>query len=174
MTIERHRFQCPRQSLYNVWIYTYFYARQMITTQQLIGLFKAIASGDSVSARTKALAICDYQENKGNRKAAKSLRLALKSSDNLQADSRTTVFDRDLVNSSSDDIFHLGLLRLEKLNSLSDVQLSQSSKNELFRIVQEWQHKSELSKHGVGRRSKLIFHGPPRLWKNTNSYCSRQ
>ncbi len=140
--------------------FTLSYDIPMPTTKKLAELFRAIAAQDVESAASIASQICESEDGKGHRSAARSLRGALV---------KNGISPRHSSNGShknGDTLIATGLVKLNAEIPLSDVVLPSDVRRNLEAIVSEWTHSDQLTKRGLFPRSKLIFHGPPGCGKS--------
>jgi AAA+ superfamily predicted ATPase len=135
----------------------------MPTTRKLSELFRAIAEQNLANATSIASEICNCEERKGHRTAARLLRGALHS--NGFSSSR-----HELASSASQyspaGILSTALVSLPAERSLQDVVLVPSSRQLLQAIITEWQNRETLQLRGLEPRSKLLFHGVPGCGKS--------
>lgn len=135
----------------------------MPTTRKLQDLFRAIASDDMGSATTIASQICQNEERKGHRSAARALRGALLrngvNGSHPHADEAPT-------HQNGAGFLNTALVKLSADVSLSDVVLTPPCRRELDSVIAEWSKRSRLQKRGLKPRSKLLFHGPPGCGKS--------
>ena len=129
----------------------------MPTTRNLIELFRAIASEDVPTASAIASQICQVEEKKGHKSAARSLRGALLRNDTSRH-----------ANAPRNDagFLHTGLVQLLTDISLIDVVLSAKARKEIGAVADEWAQRKRLITRGLKPRSKLLFHGPPGCGKS--------
>lgn len=113
-------------------------------------LFKAIATRDLRSAAEIAGTIITSEERSGHRSAAALLKGALNSNGLNAANMIVPAID---VASS--------MIRERPGPPLDDVVLTKSARRELSEFATEWQYQDELSNHGLVRRAKALFFGPP-------------
>ena len=135
----------------------------MPTTKKLIELFRAIASEDLHGATTVASQICQGEERKGHRGAARSLRSALVKNGFSQTSSDTFP---QTVHQNGHAFLATGLVSLQADVPLSDVVLSTVIRRELDAVIAEWTKRDQLRERGLSPRSKLLFHGPPGCGKS--------
>lgn len=132
----------------------------MPTTRRLSQLFRAIAKAEYAQAHSVAKVICDEEEKKGHRIAARQLRGA------LQSQQPGTAASNGLAASNGSLILQNGLVRVTSTITLNDVVLTSTVRAELVGLVNEWQSRSKLDKHGIPPRTKIILHGPPGCGKS--------
>ena len=113
-------------------------------------LFKAIATRDLRAATEIAETVIATEERSGHRSAAALLRGALSSNGLNGAGTTATAID---VASA--------VIRERPGPPLEDVVLTPIARRELLEFATEWKHRSELSSHGLIRRTKSLFFGPP-------------
>lgn len=133
----------------------------MATTRKLAELFRAIAAEDIGGATALASQICEAEEQKGHRGAARMLRGAL-STNGIHSNGHLKPGD-GLRGSA---LLTTALVRLPTDVSLSDVVLSPAARKELRALVLEWKHRDQLRSRGLDPRSKVLFHGPPGCGKS--------
>jgi SpoVK/Ycf46/Vps4 family AAA+-type ATPase len=133
----------------------------MTTTRALANLFRAIGAADLSRATTLASRLCDLEEEKGHRSAARLLRGALGAKNSAQHGSLSAPHI-----SESHSAFSTALVRSTDTRSLEEVMLSDSIVSELENLILEWTHRDQLKALGIGTRSKLLFHGPPGCGKS--------
>jgi SpoVK/Ycf46/Vps4 family AAA+-type ATPase len=142
--------------------HSYLAGSEMPTTRQLTQLFNAIALKDSDKAAAIAMELCDAEESKGHRKAARALRSALT---NFRGGVRDTRASRSVSVETSG--FLSPALKLVKPEvELNQVELEAGTRAELEAVVLEWKYAAQLRAKGIAPRSKLLFHGPPGCGKS--------
>lgn len=135
----------------------------MPTTRKLQDLFRAIASDDMGSATTIASQICQNEERKGHRVAARSLRGAL-TKNGVNGKQSHPVEMAPHQNGAG--FLSAALVKLSADVSLSEVVLTPHCRKELESVIAEWSKRAQLQKCGLMPRSKLLFHGPPGCGKS--------
>jgi SpoVK/Ycf46/Vps4 family AAA+-type ATPase len=101
--------------------------------------------------------IAAHEEEIGHYHAADMLRGALRPNGHHQTGSAAPEpHDVGEVTSVSQ-----ALVRVETPEALDDVVLQAGQRAELEMLLREWTGREELQSHGVSRRSRLLFHGPP-------------
>jgi SpoVK/Ycf46/Vps4 family AAA+-type ATPase len=134
----------------------------MPTTRKLAELFRAIAAEDITTAATIASQVCQIEERKGHRTAARTLRGALHANG---SGSDPGAPHGGLPNNPI-AVISTALVRLSGDKALADVVLNATVRRELENVILEWKHRVRLSERGVFPRSKLLFHGPPGCGKS--------
>lgn len=135
----------------------------MTTTHKLIELFRALAAEDIKDARAIAAQLCENEEKKGHRTAARLLRGA------LNANGKSSVSNghpRSIPLAEGGNVLSTALVRLKETKGLADVVLAPSVRTELEGVILEWRHRVRLLERGIIPRSKLLFHGPPGCGKS--------
>jgi SpoVK/Ycf46/Vps4 family AAA+-type ATPase len=133
----------------------------MAKTNQLAQLFRTLADGDTRRARDVACELITAYERRGQRAAAAVLRGA------LNPNGRPALDELPQLPTSAPSTILASALSLQKGDArLADVRLRPEVGEELNTIIAEWTHRAELAKRGLGRRSKLFFHGPPGCGKS--------
>ena len=135
----------------------------MPTNRKLTELFRAIATDDIGVAASIASQICEYEERKGHRSAARALRGALLK--NGIAKKSTQDFP-EAVQQNGTGFLATGLVNLPADASLFEIVLSPSARSVLDAVVAEWKNRDLLRERGLLPRSKLFFHGPPGCGKS--------
>lgn len=136
---------------------------RMATNRKLAELFRAIAAEDFSTATAIAAQVCKGEEQKGHRSAARLLRSALAA--NGRAGERDNGTAHTAINKTN-GVLSTALVRLSNLRPLDQVVLNPTVRNELAIIQKEWHHRSKLKSLGLGRRTRLLFHGPPGCGKS--------
>jgi SpoVK/Ycf46/Vps4 family AAA+-type ATPase len=121
----------------------------MSKVRTLSELFRALGGQDLRAATVLATRIADEEERLGHRSAAALLRGALNSRSNvLQLPASQLEIEKTLI--------------AEKPGPpLQTVVLNPTARRELSMVCDEWHFRQELQEHGVPRRAKLVFSGPP-------------
>ena len=135
----------------------------MATTRDLLDLFRAIASEDISVATTIASEICEVEEQKGHKSAARELRGALLKNG---ANGRRSTTTEMAANRNAAGFLNSALVNLSPDVTLSDVELTLALRKELDAVINEWLKRDQLHKRGLQPRSKLLFHGPPGCGKS--------
>ncbi|MFO0958910.1 MAG: ATP-binding protein [Isosphaeraceae bacterium] len=133
----------------------------MASNKQLTALFRAIAAENFGGATEIAAQICKQEEEKGHHTAARMLRGALNASRNGGVSHKA----RHPVSNGA-GVISTALTRLPDGVGLSFVTLPDDAREELAGLKLEWEHRSRLTERGIGRRTKLLFHGPPGCGKS--------
>jgi len=132
----------------------------MPTTKRLVELFRAIAADDLDGAANIASQICEGEDRKGHRSAARSLRSALVRNGISR---RSSASD---VRQNGDAFIASGLVKLQTDVPLADVVLVEDVRRNLETISSEWTYSARLTDRGLTPRAMLIFHGPPGCGKS--------
>jgi ATP-dependent 26S proteasome regulatory subunit len=135
----------------------------MASTKQLAALFRAIAAENVGGAAEIAAQICNQEEQKGHRTAARMLRGALNASRNSGSGARRHPIPGHLNGVS---IITTALTRIPTGPGFSGVTLTNAARQELESLVLEWKHRAKLRERGIARRSRLLFYGPPGCGKS--------
>jgi AAA+ superfamily predicted ATPase len=135
----------------------------MPTTRKLIELFRAIAADDLDGAASIASQICQNEERKGHRPAARALRGALLKTGIAPKSSHAAP---QTVQQNGTGFLGTGLVNLQADAPLSEVVLAPPARGELGAVVAEWTKRDQLRERGLCPRSKLLFHGPPGCGKS--------
>ncbi|MBN1605990.1 MAG: AAA family ATPase [Polyangiaceae bacterium] len=131
----------------------------MAKLAELSKLFHAISARDWRVAQELALEVAEAEATRGNHAAATRLRGALKPNGtrNGAPNNGPTVEAAGAV----------GILtELPPLRGLGSVSLRQRQRAELQTLLKEWRLRDRLQQHGVRRRSKILFYGPPGCGKS--------
>jgi SpoVK/Ycf46/Vps4 family AAA+-type ATPase len=122
-------------------------------------LFHAISAQDWAAANDLALRLADAEAGRGNHAAASRLRGALKPNGHRNV--------ADGSGGTGELSAAMGiLLQLGPTGGLDAVSLRPQHREQLDALVQEWKKRATLAKHGLRRRSKILFHGPPGCGKS--------
>ena len=135
----------------------------MATTRNLLQLFRAIALDDMGTATTIASQICENEEQKGHKSAARSLRGALLK--NGVNGNHSTNFEPN-SDRNRNGFLNTALVNLSSNVPLSDVVLVPEARTELDAVIHEWSRRDHLQRRGLKPRSKLLFYGPPGCGKS--------
>lgn len=135
----------------------------MPTTRSLQDLFRAIASDDMGSATTIASQICQNEERKGHKSAARALRGALVKNG---VNGKHPHIAETASHQNGAGFLKTALVNLSTDVPLSDVVLTSEPRRELETVIAEWSSRDKLRKRGLMPRSKLFFHGPPGCGKS--------
>jgi AAA+ superfamily predicted ATPase len=138
-------------------------AAQMATIRKLTELFRAIAGEDTASAASIALEICEGEEHKGHRSAARILRGALNPNGMSSSKSDTPSLPHHHTVAG---VLSAALVSLSAEPPLGDVVLVPSARRLLESIVAEWKKREALHRRRLEPRSKLLFHGVPGCGKS--------
>jgi len=138
----------------------------MTTTSKLAELFRAISRNDSSRATAVAAQICDQEEAKGHRVAARLLRGALADTSRKEGYRRSSASQPTAENIS---ILSTALVRIDSHRDLAALELDTSTRMELNDVISEWKFSSQLRKAGIAPRTKLLFHGPPGCGKSVTA-----
>jgi len=131
----------------------------MPKSSTLSKLFRAISAQDWAAARELALRVADDEAARGNHLAAARLRGSLKPNGH-----RETMAGNG---GAPTETSALGILSpLPAIGGLNAVTLRPVHRTQLEELVKEWRRRATLQKHGLRRRSKLLFHGPPGCGKS--------
>jgi SpoVK/Ycf46/Vps4 family AAA+-type ATPase len=135
----------------------------MASTKQLVALFRALAAENLGSAAEVAAQICNQEERRGHHTAARMLRGALNAT---RSGGTGTQRRPSLEHANGASILAAALTRIPAEVGFRDVTLSAEARRELESLALEWEHRERLVQRGIGRRSKLLFHGPPGCGKS--------
>lgn len=134
----------------------------MPAVAKLKTLMEAIADRNWELAHSISNEIANDEENRGNQKAARTLRGALNKSGANTSSSSTQM---DTVGSGypfgNEFMLSRALIRIPNPNSIDDVFLRKNTKDELQEIIQEWKYRDVLQKHEIQRRNRILLFGPP-------------
>jgi SpoVK/Ycf46/Vps4 family AAA+-type ATPase len=117
-------------------------------------LFEAISRQDWVKAQAVAGQIVEGEDHARHYTAARVLRGA------LRANGHRTTTD-PMVSAAQPLLTSTALTSLATDIRLNAVELTVGTRSELLALVDEWKHARTLAKHGLRRRSRVLFHGPP-------------
>jgi AAA+ superfamily predicted ATPase len=137
----------------------------MTTTRKLADLFRALGAEDLAAAKTIAGAISKSEDRKGHRIYARELRSALNGSRVVRPRSQGAEWE-EIEPLTGGGLLNSALMALNDSRSLDDVFLSGEIRRELDEVVVEWEMRELLKRHGVPRRTRLLFHGPPGCGKS--------
>lgn len=137
----------------------------MATTRKLIELFRAIAAEDFQGASAVATQVCQSEERKGHRGAARLLRGALNGHGNGST-TKTNGHGQSKNEFQSAGVISSALVRLECSRGLDEIFLTKAVRHELDDVIAEWVHRDRLGEMGISPRTKLLFHGPPGCGKS--------
>jgi SpoVK/Ycf46/Vps4 family AAA+-type ATPase len=122
-------------------------------------LFHAISAQDWAAANELASRLADAEAARGNHAAASRLRGALKPNGHRNG--------ADGNGGAGELSAAMGILsQLGPTGGLDAVSLRPQQREQLDALVQEWKKRVTLAKHGLRRRSKILFHGPPGCGKS--------
>ena len=132
---------------------------------KLLKLFQAIARRDWTSADASARDVAAAEERIGHHSAAQRLRGA------LNPDSAALPSSGASLGSPPDAVTFLSsaLSRLPADRLLDTLRLTLSTREVLAEVLAEWRHRPTLLEHGLKRRTKLLFHGPPGCGKSVTA-----
>lgn len=117
-------------------------------------LIEAHADGDDASFRKAALQLAAAESAAGHARIADDIRILVAK---LPPPSRANVIDIASPRGELADILEGGF-RDERLG---DIVLSDRTRDELTRVLEENRARAALEVHGVQPRRRLLFHGPP-------------
>jgi len=135
----------------------------MPTTRSLQDLFRAIASDDMGSATAIASQICQNEERKGHKSAARALRGALVKNG---VNGKHFHIAETASHQNGAGFLSTALVNLSTDLPLSEFVLTSEPRKELETVIAEWSNRDKLRKRGLMPRSKLFFHGPPGCGKS--------
>lgn len=135
----------------------------MATTRKLTELFRAIAADDLAGAASVASQICEGEEHKGHRSAARMLRGALHPNGISSSQSDTLGL---LPQQTAAGVLSAALVSLPAEPPLGDVVLVPSARRLLESIVAEWKKRAILHQRRLEPRSKLLLYGVPGCGKS--------
>ena len=127
----------------------------MTTNRLLMDLFRALAAEDFLRASAVATTLCNEEEKKGHRVAARQLRGALKASPPKTS---------HLAQPGA--FLQTALKRLQPDVLLAEVVLTPNVQEQLNQFAKEWKRRDALKLQGILPRTKLLFHGPPGCGKS--------
>lgn len=133
---------------------------------KLSRLFQAVAARDWAAAEAAASDIASSEEKIGHHIAAQRLRGALQPNGRSRG---AGMIERDQPSPETSSPIHFlsdALTQLVADRDLADVHLKSSSRVQLCEVVSEWEKREKLKDHGLLRRTKLLFHGPPGCGKS--------
>ena len=134
----------------------------MAAVDQLAKLFEAVAHRDWGKAEQLSRGIADAEERLGHHGAAQRLRGALRSNGYASpAPPAGPPYDAFVLTTA--------LSRAQADVLLRDVVLSRLARTQLGEIALEWRRREHLSKQGIPRRSRMLFHGPPGCGKSVTA-----
>lgn len=125
-------------------------------------LIEAHAEGDDASFRKAALQLAAAESAAGHARIADDIRMLVAK---LPPASRTNVIDIASPRGDLADILEGGF-RQERLG---DIVLSDHTRGEVVRVLEENRARAALEVHGVQPRRRLLFHGPPGCGKTLAS-----
>jgi SpoVK/Ycf46/Vps4 family AAA+-type ATPase len=117
-------------------------------------LIEAHAEGDDASFRKAALQLAASESAAGHARIADEIRMLVAS---LPTAGRSNVVDIAQPRGELADILEGGF-REERLR---DIVLTDTTRADLVRVLQENRARAALEAHGVQPRRRLLFHGPP-------------
>jgi SpoVK/Ycf46/Vps4 family AAA+-type ATPase len=117
-------------------------------------LIEAHAEGDDASFRKAALQLAAAESAAGHARIADDIRMLVAK---FPPSSRSNVIDIASPRGDLADILEGGF-REERLR---DIVLSDHTRRELVRVLEENRARAALETHGVQPRRRLLFHGPP-------------
>ena len=124
----------------------------------LTKLFHAISAQDWTAAHQLALGMAEAEAARGNHSAASQLRGALKPNGHRNGKH---------LSEAATTPNAIGILsQVPSLGGLEQVSLRTQQREQLSALLKEWRERSKLQKHGLRRRSKILFHGPPGCGKS--------
>ena len=135
----------------------------MATTRKLAELFRAIAADDISGASTIALEICEGEEHKGHRSAARLLRGAIHPNGMSPAKPSAPRLPQPREVAG---VLSSALVPLPTEPPLADVALVPSARRLLESTITEWKKREALQRRRLEPRSKLLFHGVPGCGKS--------
>jgi SpoVK/Ycf46/Vps4 family AAA+-type ATPase len=123
-------------------------------------LFHAISAQDWTAAHELALGLADAEAARGNHSAASQLRGALKPNGHRNGSQSGGVALP--ANASA-----IGILsQLPSQGGISQVSLRANQREQISALLKEWRERGKLRTHGLRRRSKILFCGPPGCGKS--------
>jgi len=125
-----------------------------------VNLFQAIGNQDLKSAKSIAIEMAQWEDQKGHHIAARELRGSLESSVKRQA------FQPVGSEKAASWTVPQGLLEMTGGVRLGDLDLRPQAREMMEKLVKEWGARKLLMQHGIPRRSKIIFFGPPGCGKS--------
>ena len=125
----------------------------MASIDTLTNLFQAIAKGDLDTAMSVAAKIAMQEDERGHHTAAQALRGSLNPNGHSLA-------VHGVAESASPTPMRL-LIPEQQGPLLSDVMLRPKARRLLGSVIDEWKNQKKLQKHGIRRRSTMLFWGPP-------------
>jgi DNA replication protein DnaC len=142
-----------------------YYQHGMANLKHLTKLFEAISKRNWNTAETVALTLAEEEERIGHHSAAQRLRGAIRPNGHTVGQYLQGEVGTYTVNDSA---FFLtsALSQIPAERDLSSMRLKPSNRKQLEEIVKEWRFRDELTKRGLLRRTKLLFHGPPGCGKS--------
>jgi SpoVK/Ycf46/Vps4 family AAA+-type ATPase len=117
-------------------------------------LIEAHAEGDDAGFRKAVLQLAAAESAAGHARIADEIRMLVAS---LPAPTRSNVIDIAQPRGELADILEGGF-REERLR---DIVLTDTTRADLMRVLQENRARAALEAHGVQPRRRLLFHGPP-------------
>jgi hypothetical protein len=125
----------------------------MPKTRELIELFRAIGSHDLAQAATLSRKLAAQHGSRGQYRAERDLLGALNGMAKHPANGQNAAPHATWSISGI-------LMPILAAKPLSKLELSNSTRESLSEVINEWKSRSKLMKHGLPRRWRLLFHGP--------------
>lgn len=141
----------------------------MADIRKLSQLFKAIADRDWTSAEAIARQIAVSEEEKGHHLAAQRLRGALNPNGNTKGLDLESEVHESFGSIASPQFVSQALRPIVSNKSLEDLRLADAASAILNELADEWLHRQALRRHGLPRRTKVLFHGPPGCGKSATA-----
>jgi SpoVK/Ycf46/Vps4 family AAA+-type ATPase len=136
-----------------------------VAGRQLKELFRAFRTGDELAFRRAALEIIDEEQAKHHTALARDLRSLLVVGSSTSVDTASfTVLPEPPTDREGD--WPLAQVRRPEY-SLSDLVVSPATSSMLEGLIAEVRRWSELDHHGVPRRQRILFQGPPGCGKTS-------
>lgn len=133
----------------------------MAKTKELLELFRAIGAHDLPQAAAVSRKLAAQRGARGQYRAERELVSALNGA--AAHSLRDSAQVQSVWSAAS------SLMPLHAKKTLQDLELPQATRMELASIVREWRFQDKLTKHGIPRRWRLLFHGPSGCGKSATA-----
>lgn len=141
----------------------------MADLNRLATLFQAIAARDWTAAEVCASEIASGEERIGHHAAAQRLRGALSPNGHS---SRGSLAKEDVhapQPNGSAYFLSSALTEVTADHCLKQLRLKSATSAQVRDVIAEWKRRDALAAHGLARRTKLLFHGPPGCGKSVTA-----
>jgi SpoVK/Ycf46/Vps4 family AAA+-type ATPase len=138
-----------------------------MSSDVVISLINSLRKNDKQAIDRSIRKLIEAAENRKQHKLAKKLREAYAST--AESQHPTSFYPSSVTPESAEENQNLFEIRRSKTN-LSQIILSETNKETLLEIINNYNKRELLKKHGLTNASRIILSGPPGTGKTLSAY----